>query len=331
MKLQMSRIIKEVKDTLKETLSTTWTLLKIMIPISIIIKLLSGLGFVDIIGNTLSPFMEIVGLSGELGLVWGAAMITNIYGGLLAFSTLAISHSYSVAEVTVLATIILIAHTLPIELRIAQKAGVRLWYMLALRIGTAFMLGWILNKIFTTFNLYNDSAKIIWNPGKIDPSITGIIINELKNYALIFLIILGLMLLIKLLKISGFIDKLNNLLEPGLEFLGMSKQSAPVAIIGMTLGLSYGGGILLNETKSGKLTKKDIFMSFSLMGLSHSLIEDTLLMLSIGASIYGILIGRLILTIAIMLILIKIISKISRQNFQKYLIAKPLRRVIKKE
>jgi len=326
----MKKIIDEIKNTFKEALSTTWTLLKIMIPISIIIKLISELGFVEIIGNALSPVMELVGLSGELGIVWGTTMITNIYGGLIAFSALSINHSYSVANVTVLATMMLIAHTLPIELRISQKAGVRLWFMLALRIGSAFTLGWILNKIFSAFNLHNDAALIIWNPGQIDPSITGIIINELKNYTLIFLIIIGLMFLLKLLKISGIIDKLNNLLEPGLEFLGMSKKSAPTAIIGMTLGLSYGGGLLINEAKSGKLTTKDIFMSFSLMGLSHSLIEDSLLLLSIGASISGILVGRLIFTTIIIVILIRIIRRISKQRFEKYFITKPIRKRIKK-
>ena len=326
----MKKIIDEIKNTFKEALSTTWTLLKIMIPISIIIKLISELGFVEIIGNALSPVMELVGLSGELGIVWGTTMITNIYGGLIAFSALSINHSYSVANVTVLATMMLIAHTLPIELRISQKAGVRLWFMLALRIGSAFTLGWILNKIFSAFNLHNDAALIIWNPGQIDPSITGIIINELKNYTLIFLIIIGLMFLLKLLKISGIIDKLNNLLEPGLEFLGMSKKSATTAIIGMTLGLSYGGGLLINEAKSGKLTTKDIFMSFSLMGLSHSLIEDSLLLLSIGASISGILVGRLIFTTIIIVILIRIIRRISKQRFEKYFITKPIRKRIKK-
>jgi hypothetical protein len=327
----MSKKTNEIKETFKEAVSTTWTLLKIMIPISIIVKLITELGFVDVIGSALSPVMRLVGLPGELGIVWGAAMITNIYGGLVAFSTLAINHNYTVADLTVLAAMILIAHTLPIELRIAQKAGVRLWSMFVLRVGSAFMLGWILNIIFSTFKFHNNSPVILWNPGEIDPSITGVVINELKNYALIFLIIFGLLLLIKLLKISGFMDKVNNFLEPGLELIGMSKQSAPSAMIGMTLGLSYGGGLLINEAKSGKLTKKDVFMSFSLMGLSHSLIEDSLLMLSIGASISGILIGRLIFTIIIMIILIRLISRISKKRFEKYFITKPYIKRIKKQ
>lgn len=51
---------------------------------------------------------------------------------------------FSIAQVTVLSSMILIAHTLPIELSISQKAGVKLWYVLVLRILGAFVLGWSL-------------------------------------------------------------------------------------------------------------------------------------------------------------------------------------------
>jgi len=88
----------------------------------------------------------------------------------------------------------------------------------------------------------------------------------------------------------------------------MSKDSASITIIGMTLGVVYGGGLIIKEIKSGFLGKKDAFLSLSLMSLSHSLIEDTLLMLAIGASLVGILFARLLFTIAVMVVLIKCIT-----------------------
>jgi len=83
-------------------------------------------------------------------------------------------------------------------------------------------------------------------------------------------------------------------------------------------GISYGGGIIIKETQSGKLSKKDAFLSVSMMGLSHSLIEDTLLMMTIGASLLGILIGRILFTFVGMLIIIFIINRISKQVFLRY-------------
>jgi hypothetical protein len=99
----------------------------------------------------------------------------------------------------------------------------------------------------------------------------------------------------------------------------MSKNVAPLAIIGITLGLAYGGGIILRETKSNNLTKKDTFLSLSMMGLSHSLIEDTLLLLTIGASLFGILMGRFLFTILVMMVIIQFVNRIPQRIFKKYL------------
>jgi len=316
----MEKITTEIKDALKETIFTTFELLKIMIPISIVVKILGKLGIIAILGDFLAPIMGLVGLPGDFGLVWATAMITNIYGGLLVFFSLSVKNPLTVAQVTVLGTMILVAHTLLIESRITQKAGVRLWFMLSLRVLGAFILGWVLNIIFTSFNLYQSKSILLWKPIHENSSIFYWIIGECKNYFMIFVIILSLLVLMKILKISGAINRLNNFLEPILKYLGMSKDAAPVTIIGMTLGLAYGGGLIIKEVKSGYLSKKDAFLSLSLMGLSHSLIEDTLLMLAIGSSLVGILFARILFTITVMVILIKFITYLSKNRFERYFV-----------
>lgn len=308
--------VSEAKNVLLDTFKTTFTLLKIVIPVSIIVKILGELGLIESIGKGLSPVMGLAGLPGDFGIVWATTMITNIYGGMIAFFNLTLSNTYSVAQVTVLATMMLIAHTLPIEVRITQKAGVRAWFTILLRIGCAFMIGVILSFIFTNFKILQNDNKVIWQPSITDPTLFQWIIDQLRNYAMIFLIILGLMILLYILKKTGAMQKLNNFMEPGLRLLGMNKNTAPVTIIGMTLGLSYGGGIIIKEAKNKILSKKDVFLSISLMNLSHSLIEDTILMVAIGANLIGILGARIIFTIIVMFILIRFVNHISKKNFK---------------
>ena len=89
-KVSVQSLGKEVKSTLKEAVFTTWTLLKIMIPISIIVKVLKETGAIDYIGGVLSPVMEIVGIPGDYGLVWATAMVTNIYGGMVVFFSISL-------------------------------------------------------------------------------------------------------------------------------------------------------------------------------------------------------------------------------------------------
>ncbi len=310
----------EFKDTFKEGCKTSFTLFKIMIPISIIVKILAYFGLIETIGKALSPVMGIIGLPGEFGLVWATTLVTNIYGGLIVFFNLSLTNTYTVAQVTILSALMLLAHTLPIEARIAQKAGVRLWFTLTFRILCAIILAGIFNLFFSHFNILKSENSIIWQPTNPKPTIYEWIFSEMRNYVMIFLIILGLVMLMRLLKNTGILEKMNNFFEPILRIFGMSKNAAPITIIGTTLGLAYGGGLIIKEAKSKVLSKKDVFLSVSLMNLSHSLIEDTLIMLSIGASILGVLFGRIIFSIIVMIILINIVNKLSNKVFKKYLV-----------
>jgi hypothetical protein len=318
----MNKFIVAVNTIVRDASLTTFELLKIMIPVSIIVKIFAEFGFIEVIGNHLAPVMNVVGLPGSVGLVWATAMITNIYGGLVVFFSLSLTNSFTIAQVTVLGVMILLAHNLPIEARITQKAGVRLWYMIVLRVGSAFVLGWIIFVVFSRFNLFTSESSLLWEPGFTDPSLFYWIIGECRNYFMIFLIIFGLLSLMYVLKKIGLIDKLNSLLEPGLKVLGMSKYVAPLTIIGMTLGLAYGGGLILRETKANTLTNKDVFLSLSFMGLSHSLIEDTILLLTIGASLLGILLARVMFSLVVLFVLIYCVKHLSDAHFTKYFLKK---------
>ncbi len=322
-KIEMAKIEKFKKEfigTLKEVFFTVFMLLKIIIPVSIVVKILAHFGIIEIIGRVLGPIMRAVGLPGESGLIWATAMVTNIYGGLIVFFSMAGKVPFTMAQVTVLSAMILVAHSLPVELRIAHAAGVRLWFMFALRVCAAFVLGFILHHIYDGFHVLQGAARILWEPGEIDPSLVSWILSQLRNYAMIFIIIFVLIAVMRILKVTGVIEKLNRMLSPFLRLLGMSKAAAPLTIIGITLGISYGGGLIINEARSGVLSKRDIFLSLSLMGLSHSLIEDTLVMVAMGASLSGILLGRVLFTLLVMMILIRIIKGISGNVFEKFFV-----------
>jgi hypothetical protein len=315
----MNTYISGIKANIKDTIQTTGLLLKIMIPVSIIVKILDIIGLIEVFGQYLSPVMRFVGLPGEYGIVWATAMITNIYGGIIVFITIASDNIVSVAQVTILCSMILIAHSLPIEVSIAKKAGVKIWFTLLLRILSAICFGSVLFLIFSQFSILQSNAIMTWQPEPANASLLSWGINQLKNYVMIFVIIFILLLLMKILEKTGIIGKINNIFEPVLEKLGMSKDAAPITIIGTTLGITYGGGLIIKEIKSGKIKAKDAFLSVSLMGLTHSLIEDTLLMLTLGASLIGILFGRVIFTLIFMFIFIRLISVLSEKTFKKYL------------
>ena len=101
----------------------------------------------------------------------------------------------------------------------------------------------------------------------------------------------------RLLAYFGITEKLNNLLKPVLEAIGIGKNAATLTVIGLSMGITYGGGLMIHEVKSGSISKRDVFASLTLMGLSHALIEDTLLMMLLGAHLSGTLWARLIFSL----------------------------------
>ncbi len=316
----LKQFFQAVAELFRSALRTSLMLFKIIIPISIATRFLQQWGVVDQLGVLLGPVMELVGLPGQMGLVWATAMVTNIYGGMVVFASLAPGLELTVAQVTVLGTMVLVAHALPVELRIAQKAGTRFRATVLIRVFGALLLGWILHLSYQLTGTLQQANRALWNPPAVDPTWSAWVVAELRTMLMIFLIILILMAVLKIMKAVGITTIMTRLLQPLLKLLGMSRDAAPVTIIGMTLGLSYGGGLIIQEAQSGRLSKRDLFASVTLMGLCHSIIEDTLLVMVLGAHLSGIFWGRLIFSLLVVFLLVRLVNRMPEHLFERYLV-----------
>ena len=244
----------------------------------------------------------------------------NVYTGLMVFASLAPGLELTVAQVTIVTTMILVAHALPVELRIAQKVGTRFRAMLLLRLGGAFLLGWLLHMTYQLTGTLQQTSQALWSQPAAGPGWGSWLVSQLQSMLVIFVIILALVVVLEFLKKIGITALMTRLLEPLLTLLGMSREFAPLAIIGMTLGISYGGGLLIREAETGQLGKRDIFMSLALMGLCHSVIEDTLVMLVFGAHISGVLWARVVFTLIAVFIVAQLLKVVPLSVFERYLV-----------
>ena len=177
-------------------------ILKIMIPISIIVKIMEMLGLITIFGKCLEPIMVFIGLPGIMGLVWAITMATNLWAGALLFVSLSGLIDISMAQVTILGILMLMAHGLPMEIRMVQKCGVSAIFSLALRMVSAIGLAYAFNHIFSAFNLLQTPANIVIG----SPSISGSnlfdwALHQGKSYIFVLMMLLGLVLLLDLLKV----------------------------------------------------------------------------------------------------------------------------------
>ena len=303
-----NRLLRAARNLVHNWIKTSWELLKIAIPVIILTKIGTELGLIDGLSVILDPVMGLVGLPGSLGIVWATGLVTNIYAAMVVFFTLASGLELTVLQVTILCSMLLLAHSLPLEMAITRKAGGGFWVISILRVGGALIYGLILFHLCSLFNIWQHEVSLIFTFEAANKNLFEWCAGQIYLLVTIVVIILCILIIMKILEYLGILRWIERLLALPLRFLGMSEKAAPITVIGIVLGLSYGGSLIIQESISGRLGKKEVFYSLALMGLSHALIEDTLLMMTMGGKLAGIFWGRLLFSIFMIFLLVRIIT-----------------------
>jgi len=290
-----------LKNSFSEIKVICVPLYKILIPFIFIIKILEEIGVVKLISNFFEPVVQLMGLPAELGIVWVTAIIINVYAGIVVFINVVPTLDLTVAQITVLTLIILIAHNILVESSVSRAAGVSFFYAAFLRIGMAFVAGVILSKIYLNFGFLQEKYSLVLQQQIVHNDYYSWIVGQLKNLAYIFLIICTLVISLNFLKAIGVEKLIRKLLEKPLKFMGINPSAINIIIVGLTIGIQFGGGLLIREAKSGAINKQSILLSLSLLNLVHAVIEDTILMTILGGHISGILFFRVIFSLVVVL------------------------------
>jgi hypothetical protein len=320
----LKRFTSELKKLTKHTISLYGELLKVMIPVMILVRLAVEFGAIEVVGKLIAPVMGWVGLPGEMGFVWVTAMIVNIYAGAAALLTILPEYPLTIAQATILGSMILIAHSLPIEQRIAQKAGAGFLFTLSLRIIAAMLYGIMLSVFYSKFAEFQQPAEVVFL--SLAPPAQDWLswaISSIKSLWSIFWIIFVLLFGLRLLDILKITPLLAKALSPFLRLMGIGEKATSMTVTGALLGISYGGALIIQEARSGNLAEKDIFLSLSFMCLCHGLIEDTLFVMAFGGHYSGLLIGRFVFSLLAIMVLSQVVNKMPHLAFQRYLSSKP--------
>lgn len=300
--------IPKVKTLFQEITQVYLTLLRVMVPAIVIVKILDLIGGTQWLAEVLAPLMIFVGLPEQLGLVWATAILTNIFTAMVVFVDITTQLELSVAQVSVIGILILISHSVPIEGAVAKMVGVSWRLTITLKLGGGLLLAALVNWFYTALDYQQQAAVLLWQHEKTEQTLLQWGIDQLQMLFGIFFIISALIILLRVLKQIGVERLLQKALSPIFKLLSITKDASSITITGITLGLSYGAGLLISEVKKGDIGKKDVLLSICFLSLAHSLIEDTLLILLLGADVVAILWVRIIFAIIIIALLAKYIE-----------------------
>lgn len=277
-----------VKRCLPSTKKTALWMVKITVAVSFAIMLLGHFGVIEWISKVLSPVFIHFGLPGEAALAYVSGYFVNMYSAIAASVTLDLDPR----AMTIMGVMALCSHNMIVESAVQHKTGSSTFRVVLVRTLSGIILAYLLNMIL---------------PGEAPAAggaVQGAAVHEfgteltdwLRNTAVLvpkmLIIIFALNILQAMMAEFGIIRAISRALRPVMHVFGLSSRCAVLWIIANTLGLAYGAAAMIDEASTGKLRKEDIDGLNTHIGISHSNLEDVILLSSVGAVWWVLLLSR---------------------------------------
>lgn len=293
----MTAWIQKLRRDSVDIVTIWWELARIIAPVAIIAEFLMRAGVIAAIAPAFAPLMDFYGLPPELALALLAGFLIGIWNAAVLLFVLVPVAQLSVADVTIFSSLILFAHALPIEQQIIRRAGPGIIISTLLRIGGGLIYAAILHALFEATGWLSEPVAPAWQPIAENQGWSGFLLGLAGTLAMMLVILAALMILMGLLKRLGLMSLLYKVLSPILRLIGIRGEAVHLTVIGLLLGISYGGGLLIREARKGHIPQRQILLSCVFMGFAHSIIEDTLIVVALGADAMAVLVGRLLFAV----------------------------------
>jgi hypothetical protein len=269
---------------------------KIIVPVSFVAALIQWSGWLSQLDFLLHPLMNLINLPAAAAWPIIVAMTVSFYGAIAIMVVL----PFTIEQMTLIALFITIAHMLIVEGIVQHKSGLNIIKATLVRIGAAILTVLVVSQFFT------DTGQSIGLPDSIAVHIPFIevlkvwAIDTLRLCGRVFVIIMLVMILLYCSESLGWIKYLVRFFRPLMKILGLSDQAVMMWVTGAGFGLLYGSAVIIEEAKKGALTKEELEHLHISIGVNHSVVEETALLLALGINPLWLLIPRFIIaTIAV--------------------------------
>ena len=320
-----------LKKIISDIYLVSFELFKIMIPTLILVKIAEIYGLVAVLTNLFAPIMTMMGLPAEMALAITTTMLTNPYAGIIVLASTPGIEDLTVAQTTILASFILFTHSVIIEAAISRQAGLSAGATIIIRILSGILFCILLNSVFSSLNLFNQTAVLNLPEMSSTPTLQQWITDQIKGLIFIQLVIIILITFLEILRLIGIEKIIRICLSPFLKVLNIGQSASTIVVVGLTLGLGFGGGLMIKDVKQGLVAPRSAVGALIFINLFHSLIEDTAILLLIGPSLFTILVIRGFFVFVFTYLLLKIFNNFPINAYDRFLFSRPIHNLIKNQ
>ncbi|RSD25133.1 nucleoside recognition domain-containing protein [Mesobacillus subterraneus] len=295
-------MVSSLKKGLMVGLNTTWSLGKVIFPVTLIVSILQYTPVLPWIIKLITPLMSLIGLSGDAAIPLVVGNFLNLYAAIGAILTL----DLTVKEVFIIAVMLSFSHNMLVESSVAVKVGVKLWIIVLVRLGLALFSAIVINLVW---NGGSELAKYGMVPAKSEEvSGWGLILLESITKAgvgifQLAIIVIPLMVIVQIMKDRQWLAVFSRWMAPATKALGMKENTSTTMAAGLLIGLAYGAGVMIQAVQEDGVSKKDVTLAFIFLVACHAVIEDTLIFVPLGIPVLPLLLIRLgvaiLLTVAV--------------------------------
>jgi hypothetical protein len=144
----MESLYSTVKRGLISGVAITYEMVKVIVPCYIAIEFIKHLGLIETVSNFFKPVMSIFGLPGESALGLIAGYFINLYAAIAVIAPLQLSAK----DMTIIALMLGISHSLPVETGVTKQTGVNAWPLLFARVLFSLLAGIMVNGLWKLFS-----------------------------------------------------------------------------------------------------------------------------------------------------------------------------------
>ena len=289
------RIVRCVKEVMPSTTKTCIWIIKITVAVSFAMMLLKYFDILPWISNAVSPVFRIFGLPGAAALAYVSGYFVNVYSCIAVMTTLELDWR----ALTILCTMVMCSHSMVLETAVLKKTGASGVRMVIVRTLSAFVLGIVLNLILP--GSVNLSVDAVAAGEKLSFWITlrEWFLSALKLVLMMIGIIYSLNILQRLLREFGAMEKLAKVFRPLMKLFGLPSNTVFLWIVANIIGLGYGAAAMLDEMDRGEVSHRDVLLLDTHICISHSNLEDLLLLSACGAVWWIMLLARWAMSIVL--------------------------------
>ncbi|MEO0107992.1 MAG: nucleoside recognition domain-containing protein [candidate division WOR-3 bacterium] len=268
-------------------------LMTVITPVYTGMAVLKFIGILPVIAGWFRPAMKYFGLPGDAALALVLGNFLNLYSAIGVIASLKLT----AGPLTVLALMLLFSHSQLLESSVFFQIRTKYGIIWAIRLVVSLAAGYGLHFLLAPVA---PAAADATRAGVHSTLSTALVeyASGLASLALkMLLVLVAIFILLEVVRRLRWLSRSLALVHRVTGFMGFSREAGLPLLAGVVFGIVFGAGLITSSVEEQALDRKQVLLVSVFLALCHGIIEDTGLMLVLGADPFWISVPRLVLAI----------------------------------